>query len=571
MNKRRMDIINDLTNLEHTSTINKLTKKYGVSSRTIRNDLNAINEILTAEKLSPIELRRGGEIHCSLDFVRILDFVKAEDYYDYKLSKEERVKVAAVLIVQSIDYITLSAIADNLFVSRTTIVEDLGEIKKLIQRNGLKLVSSPNKGQRVVGKESSKRLFLLHLREKDWAAALAGKENSSVNMQAGNKIIIQKIINEQEHAYKSYLDDASFLRLHTYLGIMIDRNLKGEYIEPQPQADSTRYRLAQDILKYICQYCQISTTEDELGFFCRLLSECHFIHQRDYNPNIVKIQMITRQFIRSISEDLELNLNVDYDFFENLSNHLESVLAQEPAFFPENEAVHEIVEDNPEIHTAVKKNLDILRQYQNRPFTELEIMYITIHVCAAQERKKNREIVFHVAVVCHSGIGTSQLLMEKLKKHFNFHIVDVLSAHEALNLTEEKADFIISTIPLKNCRLDYVVVSPMLSDEDYIRVGNKIDTIRNSRHLPTRMEERTASAKGLLKLLKPVIYQSVPKEAPALYNEIRQVVRNYFKQSQEADDEIFAPYLHHLLPPGHIQLDIYCTDWKDAVRQSAPP
>lgn len=47
MNKRRMDIIHDLTNLEYTMTIAQLTEKYEVSSRTIRNDLNAINEILT--------------------------------------------------------------------------------------------------------------------------------------------------------------------------------------------------------------------------------------------------------------------------------------------------------------------------------------------------------------------------------------------------------------------------------------------------------------------------------------------------------------------------------------------
>ena len=44
--------------------------------------------------------------------------------------------------------------------------------------------------------------------------------------------------------------------------------------------------------------------------------------------------------------------------------------------------------------------------------------------------------------------------MEKLKEHFNFQIVEVLSAHDARSITEEKADFIISTVPLRGCRLD---------------------------------------------------------------------------------------------------------------------
>lgn len=566
MNRRRVNIINDLANLEKTSTIDQLTNRYGVSSRTIRNDLNAIGELLTEGGLSPLELKKGGEIHCSLDFVRVLDLIDVEDYYEYKLSREERIRVAAVLMVQSADYITLSAVAENLFVSRATIIEDLGEIKALIRSNGMEVISSPNKGQRVVGKESSKRIFLLNLLDRDQTGS---RKDAKVSTQAGNRIVIQKIINEQEHAHKSYLDDVSFAQLNRYLGIMIDRNMKGEYIEPQPQTDSPRYRLAQDILKYICQYCQIITTEDELRFLCQFLSHCRYVRQAHYNPDIVKLQMITRQFIRSISEELELDLNMDYDFFENLSNHLESVLKQEAPFFPDSEEIREIVEDNPEIHTAVTNHLPVLHQYYERPFTEVEIMYITIHVCAALERKKNREIVFHVAVVCHSGIGTLQLLMERLKKHFNFQVVEVLSAHEAQNITEDKADFIISTIPLKNCRLEHVVVSPMFSDEDYIRVGNKIDTLRNSRNLPSRMEEKTISAKGLLKLLKPVIFETAPEKAQELYGQIRRTVRDYFNQSQEADEEIFAPYLHHLLPPDHIQLDVHCTDWRDAVRQSA--
>ena len=176
----------------------------------------------------------------------ILELVDVEDYYEYRLSREERIRIAATLMVQSADYITLSAIAEHLFVIRATVIEDLDEIKNLIRRGGLEVISSPNKGQRVVGKESAKRLFLLDLQEPERAGA--GRETAKVSTQAGNRIVIQKIINEQEHVHKSYLDDASFTKISSYLGIMIDRNLMGEYMEPQPLTDSPRYRLAQDIL-----------------------------------------------------------------------------------------------------------------------------------------------------------------------------------------------------------------------------------------------------------------------------------------------------------------------------------
>ena len=51
----------------------------------------------------------------------------------------------------------------------------------------------------------------------------------------------------------------------------------------------------------------------------------------------------------------------------------------------------------------------------------------------------------------------------------------------------------------------------------------------------------------------------------------RKVVRDYFHQSVEADAEIFSPYLHHLLPSTHIQLDVECVTWQEAVRLSALP
>lgn len=155
MNRRRVNIINDLANLEHTSTIGQLTEKYGVSSRTIRNDLSAIGEILSERGLSPVKLQKGGEIHCALDFVRVLDYINVEDYYEYRLSREERIRIAAVLLVQSVDYITLSDIAENLFVSRATIIDDLGEIKALITRGGMEVLSSPNKDSGYWGKKAA--------------------------------------------------------------------------------------------------------------------------------------------------------------------------------------------------------------------------------------------------------------------------------------------------------------------------------------------------------------------------------------------------------------------------------
>ncbi len=187
--------------------------------------------------------------------------------------------------------------------------------------------------------------------------------------------------------------------------------------------------------------------------------------------------------------------------------------------------------------------------------------------------RKIKKFPFRVILVCHAGIGTSILLLEKLKRHFKFRVVDVISAHEAMNIKEDSADFVISTVPLENCSLEYVVVSVAFNDTDYIRVGNRIDALRNSRALRDRLEDDGISARGLIDKITPVIYDLIePKEkANGVMRELRSVIRHYFKQSIENDADIISPSLHHLLRASDIEVDVKCTDWEDAVRKSGNP
>lgn len=569
MNKRILAIIEDLIHGEAFCSIAALAEKYEVSQRTIRNDIKAINDVLTEHELTALEIRSGGMIQKAENFEKIRSFADADDYYSYKLSKEERKMIATALLVNSVGYITLSAIADTLFVSRATVINDLDEIKQIIRDGNLEVISHPNKGLRVDGRESDKRWMLFQLSAFEKSQKMNPASSKMISLQAGERMTIEKIINEQEHIHQNFLTDDSFLKLKRYLGIMISRNMQGEYIEAQPRIKNNKYPIAQDIMKYISQYCQIKTTEDEVQYLSVLLKKCRYLKKRLSDNNAIKIQMITRQFIRELSNELEVNLNDDYGFFENLSNHLSSMFASSSDRFPENSSVNEILEEHPEIIEGVKNSIYILEQYQTRAISEAEMGYIAIHVCAALERKKNREIAFHVIVACHAGIGTSQLLMERLKQHFNFQIVDIISSHEAASVGRDRADFIISTVPLENCKLDYVIVSPMLSDADYIRVGNKIDAVRTSRNLPSRIEIKEITAKGLLERISPIVYEQVPDQAQTLMKALRREVRDYFNQSQEAEEDIFSPYLHHLLPESHIQTEVECRDWKDAVRKSA--
>ena len=74
--------------------------------------------------------------------------------------------------------------------------------------------------------------------------------------------------------------------------------------------------------------------------------------------------------------------------------------------------INEVLEDNQDVLEAVNNQMFVIYQYTERQLNEIEIKYIAVHVCAAIERKKNKEVAFRVIVACHAGIGTSRLLLK---------------------------------------------------------------------------------------------------------------------------------------------------------------
>lgn len=572
MNKRTKDIVGELIRTYQTLTISDLSTHFGVSERTIRNDLNNINDWLGQNGLSLIKLGSNGRIEYRPEIEEVQKFVLENDFYSYKLSKEERKLIMAAILISSSEYTTLAKIADILFVSRVTVINDLDDVKRFISQEKLKVISHSNKGLRVEGEESRKRrmLLLMNRPQREFGQMdFAGNTlNRLMGIEGEEQEIIRKIINEQEHANNSFMTDDSFHELTLYLSILLKRVRQGEFVEKQDISHNLRYPMAAGILKYLCQYCGVTVTEDEVQYLSMVLSGLRYLKKDDFNGDIVKTQLITRQFIEAVSRTLELDFNNDYVFYENLSNHLQSIFESSDLSFKENPVLRQILDKNKQIEYAVDENRAIVEKYIRRPLSPVELTYIAIHICAAIERKKNKEVAFHVILVCHGGIGTSQLLLERLKKHFNFQIVDIMSAHEVGRIRKGQADMVISTVRLSDCEIDNVVVTPSLDDTDYLKVGHLIDDLRSRKNLPPRLEKKKITAKGLLNRLKPVIRQYKEQDVELLLKKVEEEVNQYFCVEGENPD-LFAPMLHHILTADRIELDVECRDWREAVRLSA--
>lgn len=108
MNKRSREILSQLitkTEYNQTISIQELADTFKVSSRTIRYDIDQINDYLKENHLQPLNLGKRGVINTEPDITKARESLSEEGFYSFKLSREERVSFAVVLMIGSDDYI----------------------------------------------------------------------------------------------------------------------------------------------------------------------------------------------------------------------------------------------------------------------------------------------------------------------------------------------------------------------------------------------------------------------------------------------------------------------------------
>lgn len=565
MNKRAREIIfwiMDKKDYNESCSILDLTKKFKVSERTIRYDLDDITSFLIEHKQPPLMVKEHGVITMSQDTAGVRDLLGKNDFYSFKLSREERMDMIKYLIINAKNCITLQQIADILFVSRSTIIHDVDEVRAQSADHELEIVSL-RKGLCACGRESNKRILLLSLLRKPFILQYRRNEDRAHMFTEEDEVMLRKIIKEVELANTRFLTDGSFEDLRRYLMIMMERSHYQFFIEiDYVSQHSSMVKMASDILDKIADCYGVEHRLQEEYLLADILYNLHYLKRNDVDEKTMQIQVVSKQFIDAITSDLNIELRNDFQFYQNLTNHLQSTFKDiDMGETSDQELLTEIMRKNPDVVAAIRRNIAPLEHYVQRTIQEEEIAYITIHVCAAIERNKNQAQQFTILLICNSGVGTSQLLLTRLKKFFQFYVADVLPAHALANYDVTGIDLIISTVPIQENRCESIILHPFLSDEDCILLGEKLE------HLKATMNHTNSSPSfQRLQTLIANSIQNSPLDKDEIYQHIiRDLQAHYFPIAPSEKATLKELLMHH------IQIDVECKDWREAVSCSAQP
>lgn len=486
-----------LLNSDKPITISKISSQLNVSSKTVRNYLDEIQLTLNNSDIKIIKKPNVG-IYLNIDkekksLLKDKLNILIDDIYSSKYRKRYILKT---LFKNRYTY-TIQLFADDLYCSKNTILSDLVYVEKWLKNHNLHLVRKQNQGLWIEGNENVFRDAMMSFfceisYENTSTDSLKSTElDYRLDNENYNKIkrffpkldflMIQEIIQKAEEKLGYYFTDQAFVNLIVHIAIALERvkfekNISMEKDNFENIKGNKEYSIAKWVVDQLSINLNIKIPENEIAYICLHMLGSKIqqdIFVDDYasiinSQDAIYIQ-VAKEIIQLVSDILRVNLYEDTILLTGLVIHLRpTIIRLKNNLELRNPLLSRIKNEYLSIFGATWSCNSIFERNFNVSINEDEVGYISLHIASAIERISNK---VKAVIICSSGIGTSQLVANRLKKALSdLEITSIIPAKQLTNKLIEENDIIISTIAIRK-KIDKVVcVSTFINKNDISRI-----------------------------------------------------------------------------------------------------
>ena len=475
-----------------TVDFQELADVFGVTERMIRNYLDDIEIFFRNKGLPGIIAISNSTV--SIDRKALNDIVailSSLDFYDYKLSGDEREKLITLTVIASSRQIRQNELENIFHSSRSTIQNDILMVKETLKKYGLLLHNDKQNGLSISGEENDKRQLIFNI-----VSALGFRLRVSGNQlkEAAcwnyiytaldletSVLSCRKAISETEKIQDIYLTDDDYYELVLNLAICVTRIRNGNTLDSHTYNSATNGLISSFVRTvYSSAYFkELNINEHEINYLADKIKQNNLLRWTSADEDLTSFYIVVKSFIHQLSEDYKINFSDNDSFLENLVAHIFSVYRGNSSLDQQSKSVTEgLIHQYSEDFATIKKNIKIIEEGLRCSFSDSDIALILVHVLSAIERQIPQNYVPDVMIVCNSGIGTSNFLSVSIRNNFRVNIVAVTSAHNLeLVLKKEDPDLIISTIDLNEDPDRWVLVHPVLTADDHFRIKSRLEKI----------------------------------------------------------------------------------------------
>ena len=497
--ERCEQIIDMLIHSQTPVTIGWLAQKLSVSSRTVRSDLDVIEQWLKEYSLDPTVRVAGVGVLLKDPEGKIETLLKKTGSDGYVMSSKERVRAITGWLLAERPTTSIVEIAEQLDVSPATVSNDLKKVRSWMQKNGIQMVSKPHVGICVRDTENNIRrgcvMILREMLETSTnqqtliSARFVQAEQSmeKYQMNSFRKTLemwreqILTVIQALQDSAQVKISDNGFCAMFLYLLTAWTRIREGHAISAKENTYA-HIKIQQGfdggkIHNLIKKETGMDISKDEMFMIhAEWMSLRKFGASHEINVESI---LIAKELIEEVKESLELEFEEGEDTVMELATHINVMRYRLFLDIPaeHNPVLKEIEETFPDVCQVVREKLwSIMRGRLGEISWEVcshEAVYIAMYIVACMMKnplegvqKKN------IIIVCNSTIATSKILESRLKSLFdNINVVKTISYNEFVSASElPDCDLVISTMPLESKKYQCITVNPLLKLEDVNRL-----------------------------------------------------------------------------------------------------
>lgn len=432
---------NILSVLRKNSALNieMLAERFGVSERTVRNDIKDINRELKNSGL--VEINQG---RCSLRVFDTRDFQNAYariiETDDLMNSSHKRQEYVFAKLMRAMEPVLTDDIAYEMNIGRSTLISDLKKLRETMKEYELEIVGKTSKGLTLAGSELNIRKFVME-----------NLFDSIYQNYPQDEMMMEKI---REAMSAQNFEESTQKMFEDYMTLMFDRFLTGHVITRMPEKyynlvsrNSFAFvdKLIDDISKEF--YIEIPVEEKIFVFLPIIGMRTPADSKNMYSIELdEKIRPLLLKIVEQIRQ--ELNISIDtHEFTEKFMYHM---------MFMINRLRYNVHIDNPmfeDIHYKYPlafKMAEIAARVIGKEaevvVTQAEMGYLAAYFGVFLEVNTLNQKQQKIAVISDKGRVTAQLFAVQIRKVVDSSSqLDILSPSEAVRGILDQYDIVICT------------------------------------------------------------------------------------------------------------------------------
>lgn len=564
MRKRSTEILEKLILSNSKSMeVKKLITTYRISLKTLRTDVNEINDFLLEAKMSPTKLNEKEKlILLEKDIMKIQDRLNHMDTYSYKMSREERQIYIIAELLMSQDYITMQNLAKKLNVSRNTILNDFETVKDYCLAFNVNVLMKSSKGIKIECDQKDRNNLLMqifHDLEDDYMEK--SFFHQLIQRKLGMKIPLEMIKEdlreymEQQHMLVS---DRVFSYVSIYLFVILNRKINKKRRTVEKLTGDTA---SDNLLNWFADKYEVSINKNDVKDFGRYMKQHDFnISSEQKEINDVELYGIIVYFLQMVGEDIECSLQSDTVLIESLLEHIRTLKNWEDYDF-EMPLSDELPIPKEILEKTIEKNSIILERYLGYPLTKEMKESIMIHICAAFVRNLEYLNLLEVLIVCPGSMATGKYLEAQVKNYFDFRVAAVIPSRDVEEfLKSNKIDFLISTVNVRSESVPCVKVQAQLTMND-------INAIQNIAFLLGRKENKSENEsryveQNFLDVMKTFLEKLDASKRDEFFDEVYALMETKIQSTGKS-------ILAQMLDPSKIMIKQEKITWEQGILQAA--